>query len=249
MLNTLQRPWIFGHRGASLFAPENTLASFRLAVEQGADGIELDTKLSADGIPMVIHDQTVNRTTNGKGSVSQMTCAQLKLLDAGSFFSEEFQGEPLPTLEEVFQTLGKKTIINVELTNYASPNDSLTDKVAELVRRYQLQDWIIFSSFHPISLFRIHRHFPDMPVGILCEEGKNGVWSRSWIGRLFAPKYIHPYQSDASAEFIHYEHQRGRQVNVWTVDDPEEMKRLADQKVDGIITDNPLLARQITGRV
>jgi glycerophosphoryl diester phosphodiesterase len=248
-LDNLPRPWIFGHRGACANAPENTLASFRLAVEQGADGIELDTKLSLDGIPMVIHDPTVDRTTDGHGVVRQMTLEALKKLDAGSSFSTDFKGEPIPTLEEVYQNLGKKTIINVELTNYTSPGDDLTDRVAKLVEQYQLQEWVIFSSFHPLTLIRIRRHFPKMPAGLLCEEGKKGSWGRSWIGRWLAPEYIHPYQTDTTAEFIQQEHQRGRKVNVWTVDDPKEIQRLNEQKVDGIITDNPLLARQVIGRI
>src|SRR5689334_23229806 len=116
MLESLPRPVIFAHRGASAYAPENTIASFEFAVAQGTDAIELDVKLSADGHVIVHHDPTVDRTTNGKGKVKDLTLAELKTLDAGGFFSENFHGEKIPTLEEVFEAVGKRTFINVELT-------------------------------------------------------------------------------------------------------------------------------------
>ena len=125
MLESLTKPTIFAHRGASAHAPENTLASFELAVTQGAEAIELDAKLTADGQIVVFHDQTVNRTTNGSGKVLELPLAALKELDAGHWFDTSFQGITIPTLEEVFEAVGRKIFINVELTNYASPGDQL----------------------------------------------------------------------------------------------------------------------------
>ena len=132
MLESFLKPMVSAHRGACKYAPENTIASFDLAVEQGADAIELDAKLSADGKVMVIHDQTVDRTTNGKGKVNQLTHQELKQLDAGSFFDPRFSGERIPTLDEVFESVGRKIFINVELTNYASRHDELVPLVDEL---------------------------------------------------------------------------------------------------------------------
>src|SRR3990170_7761080 len=128
------RPLIFAHRGASAYAPENTLAAFRLALDQGADGIELDAKLSADGEIVVIHDQTVDRTTPRKGRVDQLTLSELRKLDAGSWKGDVFSGEKIPALAEVFSAVGGKLKINVELTNYSSPQDGLANKVLALVR-------------------------------------------------------------------------------------------------------------------
>ncbi len=152
LLNQLKKPLIIAHRGASAFAPENTLAAFRLAVELGADGIELDAKLSADGEVMVIHDQTVDRTTGGHGAVRELSLAQLKQLDGGHFKDVQYTGEPIPTLDEVFTEVGPRTLINVELTNYVSPLDALPDLVADLVIHHGLQDHVFFSSFHPLNL-------------------------------------------------------------------------------------------------
>jgi glycerophosphoryl diester phosphodiesterase len=136
---------VFAHRGASKYAPENTIAAFQLAVEQCADAIELDAKLSADGKVVVIHDQTVDRTTNGTGRVNKLTLSELKELDAGSFFDRKFAAERIPTLDEVFESVGKRIFINVELTNYASRNDELIPLVVEIVKRHGIHKNVLFS--------------------------------------------------------------------------------------------------------
>jgi glycerophosphoryl diester phosphodiesterase len=164
-----------------------------LALEQNADGIELDAKLSADGVVIVMHDATVNRTTGGVGKVSQKTLSELKAYDAGSWFSEQYAGEPVPTLAEVFESVGGRIRINVELTNYATPNDALVDRVIELVRKYQLEESVIFSSFHPVNLLKARRLLPEVPAALLALDGKAGFLARSFLGRWISPNIIHPY--------------------------------------------------------
>lgn len=239
------RPMIYAHRGASAYAPENTLAAFRLAVEQGADGVELDAKLTPDGEVVVIHDQTVERTTGVHGRVIEMTAKELKTLDAGSFFNSQFRGEPIPLLSEVFEAVGGKVLINVELTNYASPTDALPERVAELVIRYGLQDSVFFSSFFPTNLIRVRRKLPHTQVAILALGGTKGNLMRGWVGRLASPRFVHPYYSDVTAAYLQREHAQKRKVNPWTINDPAEMKRLYQIGIDGIITDDPRLARQV----
>jgi len=139
-----KKPLIIGHRGASAHAPENTIAAFQLALKFGADAVELDAKLSADGAIVVIHDQTVDRTTNGQGKISEFSLTEIKKLDAGSKFDLQFEGEAIPTLEEVFEVVGGKLLINVELTNYAMPNDDLPERVAELVKRMKMEMVLFF---------------------------------------------------------------------------------------------------------
>lgn len=245
ILENLPRPVIFAHRGASAHAPENTLAAFKLALDHGADGVELDAKLTTDGQVVVIHDQTVKRTTGAEGVVRQMSLAQLKALDAGSFFGAQFAGEPIPTLGEVFAAVGQRTLINVEITNYTSVWDALPDRIADLVEEYGLQERILFSSFHPSNLLRIRRRLPDTPAALLTQEGGAGRLLRGWLGRLFAREYIHPYYTDVDRDWLDGEHRRGRRVNPWTVNDPVEIQRLYKLGIDGIITDDPLFARQI----
>lgn len=239
------RPVLFGHRGASAHAPENTLAAFRLAVEHGADAVELDAKLSADQHIVVIHDPTVNRTSDGSGKVRELTLAEMKSLDVGAKFSPQYSGERIPTLEEVFETVGRKVIINIELTNYAAPRDGLTDRVVELVRRFDLAEWICFSSFNPFNISRARALLPQVPGGILAMKGGLGSLSRGWLGRLSSPQMVHPYYTDVTRAYVEAEHARNRRVNVWTVNAPEDMRSMIQAGVDGIITDDPRLARQV----
>jgi glycerophosphoryl diester phosphodiesterase len=147
----LPRPTVFAHRGASAYAPENTLAAFSLALRQEADGIELDAKLTKDGHVVVIHDPTVYRTTGAQGWVKDMTLAELRALDAGSHFDVAFKGEQIPTLDEVLSAVGRLAFVNIELTNYVSPFDELPEKAARIVKKHNLADRVMFSSFNPVA--------------------------------------------------------------------------------------------------
>jgi glycerophosphoryl diester phosphodiesterase len=246
MTNEPTRPILFAHRGASAHAPENTLAAFDLALRHEADAFELDAKLSADGHVVVIHDQTVERTTDGQGDVQGMTLAALKELDAGSFFDIAFRGERIPTLAQVFEAFGHKTFINVELTNYASPEDDLPAQVVELVKHHRLEKRVLFSSFNPRALLKAKRLIPEVPVGLLALPGRRGWWARSWLGRMLVPyDAIHPEMADVTAGLVSSAHHRGHRVNVWTVNQPEDMQRLFALGVDGIFTDDPRLARHV----
>lgn len=241
----LPTPALFAHRGASAHAPENTLSAFELALQHGADGIELDTKLTADGVPVVIHDQTVDRTTGATGRVGQLTLKELRALDAGSFFDIAFRGEKIPTLEQVFEAVGQRTIINVELTNYASPKDDLPEKVAALVQKYHLEERILVSSFNPAALRRIHRILPTMLLGLLALPGLPGFFHRSMGSWLTPHGAIHPEKGDVTPGLVASAHRRGRRVHVWTVNDPGDMQRLCSLGVDGFFTDDPRLARKV----
>ena len=172
IIDQLPRPALFAHRGASQYAPENTLAAFELAIRQKADAIELDAKLTADGHVVVIHDQTADRTTIGTGNVANMELAQIKELDAGIHFDIQFTGEKVPTLREVFFRCAKRIPINIELTNYASIFDNLPEKVVTIVREYGMEGFILFSSFNPIALLKVKKVLPEVPIGLLCLPGK-----------------------------------------------------------------------------
>jgi glycerophosphoryl diester phosphodiesterase len=232
-------PMVVAHRGASRYAPENTLAAFRLAADQGAQAIELDAKLCSGGEVVVIHDPTVDRTTNGRGAVAGLSLARLKSLDAGSFFHPSFSGEPIPTLEEVFAAVGSRLLINVELTNYATPGDALVPKTVDLVRAFGLEERVLFSSFSPLNLFNARRLLPRVPCALLALPGRKGWWARSLILHGIAPQAVNPYFSDVSPGFVVRQHQAGRKVFVWTVNDPLDIKRMVAAGVDGLITDDP----------
>lgn len=245
MLSKISQPAIFAHRGASAHAPENTIAAFKMAAGHGADAIELDAKLSSDGHVVVIHDQTVDRTTPASGRVNEMTAYELTNLDAGSHFDSAFQGEPVPTLEEVFYIFGHQTLINVELTNYASLLDALPLKVAQLVVQYHLQDQVLFSSFNPFTLIRARRLLPEVPIALLSLSGRQGFWARSWPGRLLKYQALHPELDDTTPDLVKAAHRRGQRVHAYTANQVEDMRRLFKMQVDGIFTDDPQLARQL----
>jgi glycerophosphoryl diester phosphodiesterase len=248
MFDLFPRPIIFGHRGACAYAPENTLESFQLAFDQGADGIELDAKLSADGEVVVIHDATVDRTTNGHGRVASHRLVDLRALDAGSFFSEKYHGAKIPTLQEVFEAFGKKGIINVELTNYYGPRDDLAEKVCGLVRKHSLQNHILLSSFFAYNLKKAGQILPDVPRGLLALDGWKGIWARSF-GFMFGEyQALHPNLKDVNRQQVQRVHRLKRRIHVWTVNAPEEIRSMRELDVDGIITDDPQAAVRALGR-
>jgi glycerophosphoryl diester phosphodiesterase len=243
----LSRPIIIAHRGDKKHAPENTLAAFNLAVEDRADAIEFDVKLTADGRVIVLHDQTVNRTTNGKGRISQLPYAAVKELDAGAWFSEMNLDERIPTLDEVFETVGKRLHINIELTNYATPGDDLVTKVVDMVKKHSLQKWMLFSSFYIRNLQVTRSLLPEVPCGVLCKRGILGTWGRAfaWRGDYFA---LHPHVKDVSPGLVQRVQAAGKRVHLWTVNPEEEIKRMIGLGVDAIITDDPVLALHLLGR-
>lgn len=230
----MMMPKIIAHRGACAHVPENTLSAFALALEHQADGFELDVMLTADGELVVIHDDAVDRTTDGTGLVRQMTLAHLQDLDAG-------EGERIPTLAQVFTQFGGKCLINIELKNYASMFDALPIKVAELVRSQGLVESVLISSFNPFNLRRFKRILPEAKFGLLTTQGK----ARLWLWSLFQYDCLHPYFTDVDETLVKKMHAQGRDVNVWTVDEKEELLRLASLNVDSIITNDPLRTRQI----
>lgn len=244
MFTQLTPPFFFAHRGASAYAPENTLAAFDLAAKQGAPAIEFDVKVTADGHVVVIHDQTVDRTTDGHGEVTKMSLAALRELDAGSKKAAQYRGEKIPTLDELFEAVGNKVLMNVELTNYATPLDALVPKVVALIKKHGLEQRVMFSSFFPHNLMNAARLLPAVPRGQLFLENSAGWWQRAW-GRLINIQAEHPWKYDVTARYVKNAHARGRRVHVWTVNDPAEMRNLRQLGVDAIFTDDPLAAREV----
>lgn len=245
MLDQLPNPAIIAHRGASAYAPENTLAAFELAVRQKADAIELDAKLTLDNHVVVFHDQTLERTTGVHGRVIGSKLADLRRLDAGSHFDVAYWGETIPTLDEVFELVGRYILINVELTNYASPTDHLPEQVAEIVQKHNLAQRVMFSSFNPIALLRIHRKLPQVPIGLLAYDGRKGSWARSSLGELIRYQSLNISLEDAEASLVDRVHRKGRRLLVYTVNQAEDMRRLFQLGVDGIFTDDPLTAKRV----
>ena len=238
-------PIIFGHRGASQVAPENTITAFELALKHGAEAIELDTRLSADGIPMVIHDRTVDRTTNGSGKVDQISTHELLKLNAGVKFPSKYSYEKIPLLEEVFITFKNRALINVELKNNHNLSDDLPEKVIELTNKLDMLDQTLFSSNFPSSLKIIKLLDSHTHVALICSQGISGYLLRSRLFSSVSPDFIHPNFNDVSKSFIERQHRMNRKVNTWTVNQKKILIRLIKLGVDGIITDNPKLVYKL----
>jgi len=265
---------VFGHRGACAYAPENTLAAFKLALEMGADGIELDVTLTQDGVPVIIHDGAVDRTTNGKGLINQMAYDQVKQLDAGSWFNEKFRGEKIPTLEQVLTEIAPRGIVNIELkTESLRPwpahsenlsqaqraklsiqvffglfeNSKLEAAVAQVVAQTRTADRVLISCFNPFFLNRMQTLAPHLKRGYLYASFLPIFIARGWLLPLAQPNALHPNAAMVTPAYATRAKRKGYPLNVWTVDDPAEMKRLADLGVNSIMTNKPDVGRQIIG--
>ncbi len=237
-------PLVIAHRGASLQAPENTLRAFRLAADLGADAIEMDAKLSADKRVVIHHDLTLERTTNGKGRVSKLRLNELKRLDAGIKFDISCSEERIPTLEEVIELVGDRLLFNIELTNYASPFDNLPEVVVEIIRKYGIQSKVLISSFNPIALIRVRRIASEMMCGLLLKSSEP-AWMRRLLRRVVTYEAIHPSYDLIDNAFMQRSITAGEFVNIWTVNDREKIVEMIAFGVDGIITDDPGLVREI----
>lgn len=230
--NSVSYPLIFAHRGASFEAPENTLAAFGLAIEQKADGIELDVQLTADGWPVVIHDFSVDRTTDGVGKVADWLLADLRALQIED-------NEKIPTLDEVFETFGPQLLYNIEIKNLSLRDLGLEAAIADCVEAHHLQDRVLISSFNPFALKRFQKHAPSsIPVALLRDKG---LLRFTYI--LGGGDGDNPHYSLVNERYMKWAIKRGYKVNVWTVDDPDEAQRLTSLGVHGLITNKPAFLR------
>ncbi|TLS36412.1 glycerophosphodiester phosphodiesterase [Pseudalkalibacillus caeni] len=235
---------IYAHRGASKECPENTMPSFKRAKELGADGIECDAQLSLDGVPMIIHDKTLKRTTNGgKKYVKDLTFAELKQLDAGSWFSEDFKDTRIPSLEE-FLVWVKPTVllINIELKNYSLPYEGMEKKVVALIEKYGLEKRVTISSFNHESLRLIHKLNSQIETAPLYRANLYKAWK---YAKKIKARALHPKYHNLDGKDIKGIKKHHVKVRPYTVNDPSWIKQFIDWGVDGLITDVPDLALAI----
>lgn len=228
---------VFGHRGAKAYAPMNTISSFELALEQGADGIELDVRLTRDGAMVIMHDERVDATTDGAGNVRDLTLAEIQSLDAGAWFSETFRGTRIPTLDEVFEAVGKRTRINVEIKAESIRGEGIEAQVAQAIQRHGLANSTIISSFNPITLRRFRYAMPEVPIGFLYAEDTPPFVPHLMIGLPHEAK--NPHHTMINADYMKRTKAAGYHVNTWTVNDASRAVQLRDLGVDCIITDAP----------
>ncbi len=238
MNNPLNPPLIIAHRGASSKAPENTFAAFEKALATGADGLEFDVQLSSDGTPVVIHDENLDRTTSGSGAVKNKALPELKNLDAGSWFAETFIGETIPTLEEILSCYREcRLFFNIELKNNNTAYPGLEEAVLEQVKKFNLLNRVIISSFNHDSLAYCHRLNPAVRTGLLYLEAIKDPWqyARSLGCYSVHPLFVYLQDPTILEGFKSY----SLPLYPWTVNDPEQVQSLSNAGVEGIITDYP----------
>lgn len=235
-MSTTTKPVIFAHRGASGEAPENTLAAFKLGLEQGCDAFELDVHLSKDGQIVVIHDGTIDRTTDGSGAVNEMTVEELQAFDAGSWFDEKYRGERIPLLEEVFDMTPDHIIINIEIKG--SYDGRLEPRLLDLLKRRNRLDTVVISSFDWKSLRYIKELEPGIKIGLLYHlRMDHHEKLPEAVGKDVYS--LHPNYTTLEPEDIRRAQAAGLLVYAWTVNTDELMKQALEDGVDGIITDYP----------
>ncbi len=245
MAKTLnERTLVIAHRGASAYAPENTLESFALAIEMKADGIETDVHFSKDGVVMVNHDEKLDRTSNGQGLITDYTCDELKFFDFGFKFHKKRTDVKIPTIDEMYALVAPSNLcINVEIK---SADPAMPQALYDAAKRHGMLDRVFYSSFDHEQLARMLRIFPEAYVAPLYGFNMVKPWLYAEnLGALAShPRYNQVF---LYPEYVDECHKRGIRVNPWTVDDPEAIKSLAEAGCDALITNVPDVARKVLG--
>lgn len=228
-----------GHRGAKGYEPENTLVAFQKAMDMHVDGIELDVHLSADGEIVVIHDETINRTTNGQGLVNKLSLRELKAFRIEGKHNSRLPAElaqQIPTLTEVLDLVNRKCFVNIELKSYET-----AEKVVELIERYvEEKGWsyhdFLVSSFDWNALQQLTFLNSEIPIGVLTETDLELALA---FAKFIQARSIHPYFHLLTKENTLRMQEKGLQVFAWTVNEPEDIQKIKTYNVDGIISDYP----------
>lgn len=241
-------PLVLAHRGANKVAPQNTIPAFRKALEFNADGIETDVHLSKDGEVVICHNYTVDETSNGKGFVDEMTLAELRQLDFGSYFNKDFSGVTLPTLSELLDVVQGMSLINIEIKPPRTNND-LVKKVVEEIHKYGIEKNSIVSCFNPECIRQVKEIDKNIKTALLYEDDELG----NEIMTFGVAKYCQQLNADAAHPhrklITHKEilelHNLGMAVNPWTVNLEEDIVRLTEWGCDALISDVPDFCRKV----
>lgn len=225
-----------GHRGAAGTHPENTMVSFRRALELGVDGIEFDVQRTRDGHLVVIHDGMVDRTTNGSGLVMSFTLEELKALDAGSLKGAQFAGEPIPTLQELIRSTPRELFLFLELKAGSIHYPGIEEELVQQLHQEGALGRVQVSSFDHHALKRVGELDPAIPLGVLYSER---LLDPVGMAKAIGAEALHPAWEWITPDFVAAAHEAGLKVNTWTVNHPFAIERLRQFGVDGIMSDYP----------
>ncbi len=249
-----RRVEVIAHRGLSARAPENTLSAIRAAIEGGADRVEFDVLISRDGVPVVIHDADLDRTTDGKGPVAALNIEQLRRLDAGRWFHPRFAGERVPTLDEALDLCRGRISVNVEVKGEAvrpgarNEPKGVEARIVEAVRRRAMEAVTVVSSFEPLALERFRVLAPEIVRQSLYEPARHRGLGPADVCRAVAARAFNCSKDEVNAAWIDEAHRAGLKINVYTVDEPQEFEDLIRQGVDGIFTNRADGMLELLGR-
>jgi glycerophosphoryl diester phosphodiesterase len=227
------RPRVWGHRGAPAHAPENTLPSFERALAAGADGIELDVRFDGDRNVVVFHDDELARLTGRPGRMEELRAAERAAL--------RVRGEPVPLLAEVLAAFDTDVNVEIKATRFGRVGE-LVAATAKVIKASGRADRVLVSSFDPIALVQLYRHLPEVAAAYLFHEEQSLALRKGWAGRWAGASLVHPQHTLVDEASLARWHRAGLAVNVWTVNDPDELRRLAGLGVDGVFADDPAAA-------
>lgn len=238
---------IYAHRGYSGKYPENTMLAFRKAAETGCDGMELDVQLTKDGKLVVIHDETVDRTTDGTGFVRDYTYEELARLDAGAVKGGAFGFQTIPLFEEYCAwAAGEKLVTNIEIKSNVFYYEGIEEKTVSMVRSFGLEDRVVVSSFNHMSLVRIRQLAPELPIGALVSQSVIG--NIGYYCEQFQIPFYHPNVKILTKEIVEECRTRGIGINTWTINDMETLERVCEWGCDELITNYPESCGRCLGR-
>ncbi len=254
------RPLVIAHQGGDGIWPGNTMFAFQNAADLGVDVLEMDVHITQDGVLVLMHDETVDRTTNGVGEIESMTLEELKRLDAGYDWSSDDgvifpfrgQGITVPTLEEVFTAFpNMRMTIEIKKTN-----DSMAKPFCEMIRKHNMQEKVLVASFHDERMKEFRAECPEVATSSAKDETTLFVvLTKPFLGNFYSPKFFSlqvPEESSGitvmTPAFVKAAHERNLAVEPWTINDTETMEKLIAWGVDGIITDRPDIMMEILGR-
>jgi len=233
---------IIAHRGASAYYPENTMASFEGAIALGADMVEFDVQLTSDGEVVVFHDEKINRCTNGRGGVADHSCAVLQAFDAGSWFDKKFAGVFVPKLAEVLELCKNRIAVNIEIKTEAVTDavlGGIEEKCLQKVDQVGTQGHVVFSSFDPRAIGHLKQIDRETPVAVLFEKKYHGSRLPSEIIESLGADAFNCSQRHLSKKWLADLKKHGIPVNIYTVNDEKNMRRMLDLGIDGIFTNYP----------
>jgi glycerophosphoryl diester phosphodiesterase len=239
------KPLVWAHRGASGYAPENTLAAFQKAVDLDADGVELDIQLTKDDQIVVIHDETIDRTSDGKGWVKDYTLEELRAFNYNRT-KPEYKHADIPTMREVFELLKPTGLfINIEIKTGVVFYEKIEEKILALTKEMGMEDRVCYSSFNHYTVTRIHELKPDAEVGFLYADGPIDMPS---YGVKHGVNALHPALYNLQYDgFVKECKEKGLKLNVWTVNERPYMEMCCQYGVDAIITNYPDIAKEVVG--